>query len=52
MLPDSLSPHKLLAGPCLARERPMDVLELIDALDDLFRSAKHVPLSSEVRVDK
>jgi dsDNA-specific endonuclease/ATPase MutS2 len=30
----------------------MDVLELIDRLDDLVRNAKHVPLRSEVRVDK
>ncbi len=30
----------------------MDVLPLIDKLDDLVRNAKHVPLSSEVRVDK
>jgi hypothetical protein len=30
----------------------MDVLVLIDKLDDLVRNAKHVPLSSEVRVDK
>ena len=30
----------------------MDVLELIDKLDELVRNAKHVPLSSEVRVDK
>jgi F0F1-type ATP synthase membrane subunit b/b' len=30
----------------------MDVLVLIDKLDALVRNAKHVPLSSEVRVDK
>ncbi len=30
----------------------MDVLELIDSLHDLIHSAKHIPLSSEVRVDK
>jgi vacuolar-type H+-ATPase subunit H len=30
----------------------MDVLELIDTLHDLVHDAKHVPLSSEVRVDK
>jgi vacuolar-type H+-ATPase subunit H len=30
----------------------MDVLELIDKLDELVRNAKHLPLSSEVRVDK
>jgi cell division septum initiation protein DivIVA len=30
----------------------MDVLELIDRLDDLVRNAKHVPLRSEVRVDR
>src|SRR3954447_14439580 len=30
----------------------MDVLVLIDKLDDLVRNAKHVPLTSEVRVDK
>jgi vacuolar-type H+-ATPase subunit H len=30
----------------------MDVLELIDRLHDLVHDAKHVPLSSEVRVDK
>ncbi len=30
----------------------MDVLELIDRLHDLVQNAKHVPLSSEVRVDK
>jgi F0F1-type ATP synthase membrane subunit b/b' len=30
----------------------MDVLVLIDKLADLVRNAKHVPLSSEVRVDK
>jgi hypothetical protein len=30
----------------------MDVLVLIDKLDDLVRSAKQMPLRSEVRVDK
>jgi hypothetical protein len=30
----------------------MDVLELINKLDELVRNARHVPLSSEVRVDK
>ena len=30
----------------------MEVLELIDTLHDLLRDAKHVPLSSEMRVDK
>ena len=30
----------------------MDILELIDRLHDLVHDAKHVPLSSEVRVDK
>jgi vacuolar-type H+-ATPase subunit H len=30
----------------------MDVLVLIDKLDALVRNAKHVPLSSEVRVDR
>jgi cell division septum initiation protein DivIVA len=30
----------------------MDVLELIDRLHDLVHDAKHVPLSSEVRVDR
>jgi cell division septum initiation protein DivIVA len=30
----------------------MDVLVLIDKLDALVRNAKHLPLSSEVRVDK
>lgn len=30
----------------------MDVLVLIDKLDDLIHSAKQVPLSSQVRVDK
>ena len=30
----------------------MDVLALIDRLHDLVHDAKHVPLSSEVRVDK
>ena len=30
----------------------MDVLTLIDRLHDLVHDAKHVPLSSEVRVDK
>jgi vacuolar-type H+-ATPase subunit H len=30
----------------------MDVLELIGRLNDLVHEAKHVPLSSEVRVDK
>jgi cell division septum initiation protein DivIVA len=30
----------------------MDVLELIDSLHDLIHNAKHIPLSSEVRVDK
>src|SRR4051794_34279418 len=52
MLSDSLSPHKLLIGPCLRSGTPMDVLVLIDKLDDLVRNAKHVPLTSEVRVDK
>jgi vacuolar-type H+-ATPase subunit H len=52
MLPDSLSPHKLLTAPCLRSGAPMDVLELIDRLHDLVHDAKHVPLSSEVRVDK
>jgi cell division septum initiation protein DivIVA len=52
MLPDSLSPHKLLTGPCLRSGAPMDVLALIDKLHDLVHDAKHVPLSGEVRVDK
>jgi cell division septum initiation protein DivIVA len=52
MLPDSLSPHKLLTGPCVRSGPPMDVLESIDTLHDLVHNAKHVPLRSEVRVDK
>jgi cell division septum initiation protein DivIVA len=52
MLPDSLSPHKLLTGPCLRSGAPMDVLALIDRLHELVHDAKHVPLSGEVRVDK
>ena len=52
MLPDSLSPHKLLIGPCLRSGAPMDVLVLIDKLDALVRNARRVPLRSEVRVDK
>jgi vacuolar-type H+-ATPase subunit H len=52
LLPDSLSPHKLLIGPCLRSGAPMDVLVLIDKLDALVRNARQVPLRSEVRVDK
>ncbi len=53
MLPDPLSPHKLLIGPAPALGRScMDALVLIDKLDDLVRNAKQVPLRSEVRVDK
>jgi hypothetical protein len=52
MLPDLLSPHKLLTGPCLRSGAPMDVLMLIDKLDELVRNAKQVPLRGEVRVDR
>ena len=52
MLPDSLSPHKLLIGRCLRPGATMDVLESIDRLHDLVHNAKHVPLRGEVRVDK
>ena len=52
MLPDSLSPHKLLTGPCLRSGAPMDVLVLIDKLDALVRNARRLPLRSDVRVDK
>ena len=51
-LPRWFSPHKLLTGPCLRSGTPMNVLALIDKLDELVRHAKHVPLSSEMRVDK
>jgi len=52
LLSDSLSPHKLLTGPCLRSGAPMDVLVLIDKLDALVRNAKRVALRREVRVDK
>ena len=52
MLPDALSPHKLLTGPCLRSGAPMDVLVLIDKLDALVRNARRLPLRSDVRVDK